>query len=77
METLTVSVVELVYHFNENLRCYFYISDNVLRAWVKKNNWKEDGQYITVAVQEGNIKTKHITEKIDFENLAPLMANCL
>ncbi|XP_055597142.1 eukaryotic translation initiation factor 3 subunit K [Uranotaenia lowii] len=53
------------------------VDDNVLRVWVKKNNWKEDGQYITVAQQEGNIKTKHITEKIDFENLGPLMANCL
>ncbi|XP_053684580.1 eukaryotic translation initiation factor 3 subunit K [Sabethes cyaneus] len=53
------------------------VDDNVLRAWVKKYGWKEDGQYVTVAMQEGNIKTKHITEKIDFENLAPLMANCL
>lgn len=51
--------------------------DNILRAWIKKYGWKEDGQYVTVAMQEGNIKTKHITEKIDFENLAPLMANCL
>lgn len=44
---------------------------------MKKNGWKEEGEYILVAQQEGNIKTKHITEKIDFENLGPLMANCL
>uniref|UniRef100_U5EVH1 Eukaryotic translation initiation factor 3 subunit K n=1 Tax=Corethrella appendiculata TaxID=1370023 RepID=U5EVH1_9DIPT len=53
------------------------IDDNAMRGWIKKNGWKEDGQFVVIANQEGNIKTKHITEKIEFENLAPLMANCL
>jgi translation initiation factor 3 subunit K len=53
------------------------IDDNSLRAWVKKYGWKEEGQNIFIGTQEDNIKTKHITERIEFENLAPLMANCL
>lgn len=39
---------------------------------MKKYGWKEEGDMIIIANQDENIKTKHITEKIDFENLAPL-----
>lgn len=53
------------------------IEDNVLRLWVKKYGWKEQDNLIYIASQDENIKTKNITEKIDFENLAPLMAACL
>uniref|UniRef100_A0A182JYG8 Eukaryotic translation initiation factor 3 subunit K n=1 Tax=Anopheles christyi TaxID=43041 RepID=A0A182JYG8_9DIPT len=53
------------------------VEENVLRSWLKRYGWKEEGALVTIATQEDNIKTKHITEKIDFDNLAPLMANCL
>lgn len=53
------------------------VEENVLRAWLKRYGWKEENGLVTIATQEDSIKTKHITEKIDFENLAPLMANCL
>ncbi|KYN37739.1 Eukaryotic translation initiation factor 3 subunit K [Trachymyrmex septentrionalis] len=49
-----------------------------LKHWVKKYGWKEETKTIIfVANQDENIKTKNITEKIDFENVAGLMAACL
>lgn len=53
------------------------IDNNTLSGWVKRKGWKEQGQLIFISSQDENIKTKNITEKIDFENLAPLMAACL
>nr|QBH73279.1 eukaryotic translation initiation factor 3 subunit K [Franklinothrips vespiformis] len=47
-----------------------------LSHWVKKYGWKEEDQMIFIANQDENIKTKNITEKIDFENVAALMAAC-
>lgn len=52
--------------------------DATLKHWVKKYGWKEENKTIIfVANQDENIKTKNITEKIDFENVAGLMAACL
>ncbi|CAO1306330.1 unnamed protein product [Diamesa serratosioi] len=53
------------------------IDDKSLSNWVKRNNWIQQGETITVKQQEDTIKTKHIAEKIDFESLGGLMANCL
>uniref|UniRef100_A0A8W7Q0G3 Eukaryotic translation initiation factor 3 subunit K n=1 Tax=Anopheles coluzzii TaxID=1518534 RepID=A0A8W7Q0G3_ANOCL len=53
------------------------VEEKVLLSWLKRYGWKEEGGLVTIATQEDNIKTKHITEKIEFDNLAPLMANCL
>ncbi|XP_059617214.1 eukaryotic translation initiation factor 3 subunit K [Phlebotomus argentipes] len=53
------------------------IDDHTLALWVKKYGWKDQGDLVFVANQDENIKTKNITEKIEFENLAPLMATCL
>ncbi|XP_077292226.1 eukaryotic translation initiation factor 3 subunit k [Arctopsyche grandis] len=53
------------------------VDDGTSKHWVKKYGWKDDGDLIFIASQDENIKTKNITEKIDFENLAPLMASCL
>lgn len=50
------------------------ISDVTLKHWVKKYGWRDDGNLIFIANQDENIKTKNITEKIEFEHLAPLMA---
>jgi translation initiation factor 3 subunit K len=53
------------------------IDDKQLAKWVKNNEWKMQGELVTIVKQEETIKTKHIVEKIDFESLGGLMANCL
>ncbi|KAK7794290.1 hypothetical protein R5R35_014574 [Gryllus longicercus] len=51
------------------------VDDQTLKQWVKKYGWKEEANgIIFVANQDENIKTKNITEKIDFENAAAIMA---
>lgn len=43
---------------------------------LKQNNWQETGDgSVAIANQEENIKTKNITEKIDFENVASVIAS--
>lgn len=48
---------------------------------MQKYGWREQSRQgkniIFIANQDENIKTKNITEKIDFENVAGLMAACL
>ena len=42
---------------------------------MKKYGWREeDNGMIFIANQDENIKTKNITEKIDFESAAAIMA---
>ncbi|XP_015117335.1 eukaryotic translation initiation factor 3 subunit K [Diachasma alloeum] len=54
------------------------VDDSTLKHWVKKYGWQEQSKnVIFIANQDENIKTKNITEKIDFENVAGLMAACL
>lgn len=54
------------------------VDDMTLKHWVKKYGWKDESKSIIfIANQDENIKTKNITEKIDFENVAGLMATCL
>jgi len=54
------------------------VNDTVLKSWIKKYQWKEESDnFIFITNQDENIKTKNITEKIDFENVAGLMAACL
>ena len=68
----------LKYCTNTNLLMKQFISDTTLKHWVKKYGWKEESKSIIfIANQDENIKTKNITEKIDFENVAGLMAACL
>ena len=48
-----------------------------LSEWMKKNKWRETtpaSSSVLVANQEEIIKTKNITEKIDFESVAPILA---
>jgi len=51
------------------------LADNQLAHWMNLNSWKEveDG-LVMIANQEENIKTKNITEKIDIENVANVIA---
>ncbi|XP_034936531.1 eukaryotic translation initiation factor 3 subunit K [Chelonus insularis] len=54
------------------------VDESTLKHWVKKYGWQEQSKnVIFIANQDENIKTKNITEKIDFENVAGLMASCL
>ncbi|XP_026315549.1 eukaryotic translation initiation factor 3 subunit K [Hyposmocoma kahamanoa] len=50
------------------------IDDVTLKHWVKKYGWRDEVNLIFIANQDENIKTKNITEKIEFDHLAPLMA---
>ncbi|XP_047002495.1 eukaryotic translation initiation factor 3 subunit K [Schistocerca americana] len=51
------------------------VDETTLMQWVKKYGWKEeDKDTIFIANQDENIKTKNITEKIDFESAAAIMA---
>ncbi|KAF4522483.1 hypothetical protein B566_EDAN002568 [Ephemera danica] len=53
------------------------IDDGTLNLWIKKYGWKEvENNMVFIANQDDNIKTKNITEKIDFENVAGIMATC-
>nr|CAG4641146.1 EOG090X0BWZ [Eulimnadia texana] len=54
------------------------VADQALKTWIAKYNWKEqeDGS-IFVASQEDMVKTKNITEKVEFENVAGIMAHCI
>lgn len=53
------------------------ITDSTLEKWVKQNGWKTQGSLVMIASQDEKIKTKNITEKIEFDNLGGLMAQCL
>lgn len=46
-----------------------------LQNWLKKNDWKlTDDGYVNVANQEDKIKTINITEKIELEQVANILA---
>lgn len=62
---------------NGRLTILCSISDQVLNIWIKKYGWKDQGDLIYIASQDENIKTKNITEKIEFDSLGAIMANCL
>lgn len=52
------------------------VDNKTLQHWVKKYGWSIDGRMIFIANQDENIKTKNINEKIDFDNVATIMAAC-
>ena len=44
---------------------------------LEQDGWKYDGEgMVTVSNQEEIIKTRNITEKIDIESVASIMASC-
>ncbi|XP_065357288.1 eukaryotic translation initiation factor 3 subunit K [Calliphora vicina] len=53
------------------------IEDSSVDKWMKQYGWKREGNLVIVASQDEKIKTKNITEKIEFDNLGGLMAQCL
>nr|CAD7409218.1 unnamed protein product [Timema cristinae]CAD7428902.1 unnamed protein product [Timema monikensis] len=51
------------------------VDDATVHHWVKKYGWREESNNLVfIANQDENIKTKNITEKIDFESSAAIMA---
>ncbi|RXG68450.1 Eukaryotic translation initiation factor 3 subunit K [Armadillidium vulgare] len=64
--------------FNDSIRKYIcHVINSVLNSWMAKYNWKEEEEgYIMIGNQEETVKTKNITEKIDFESVAGIMAAC-
>lgn len=48
--------------------------DEEFKAWLKKKDWKLNDEYVTVANQEDKIKTINITEKIELEQVANILA---
>ncbi|XP_077865750.1 eukaryotic translation initiation factor 3 subunit K-like [Saccoglossus kowalevskii] len=50
-------------------------SDDEIKMWMNKYGWTpKDGEKIFIANQEENVKPKNITEKIDFESVAGILA---
>ena len=53
------------------------VQDSSVNYWMDQYGWKisEDG-FVTVSNQEEIIKTRNITEKINIESVASIMASC-
>ncbi|UYV64058.1 EIF3K [Cordylochernes scorpioides] len=50
--------------------------ERCLQYYMAEYGWKlSSDDYVFIANQEESIKTKNITEKIDFENVAPILAS--
>lgn len=45
-----------------------------LQDLIKNNNWTDEGDSVFIGNQEESIKTKNITEKIDFESVSTVIA---
>lgn len=50
------------------------VSDEEASMWMTKYGWTAVNDKIFIANQEENVKPKNITEKIDFENVAGILA---
>jgi translation initiation factor 3 subunit K len=50
--------------------------EKIVNQWIEKNGWTTGDNYVTISNQDESIKTKKITEKIDLESVAGIMASC-
>jgi len=51
------------------------LADNQLNNWMNQFGWKDiENGFVFITNQDENIKTKNITEKIDLENVAKVIA---
>lgn len=51
--------------------------EQTLQVWMNKYGWKEvESNLVLIANQEETVKTKNITEKIEFDSVAGIMAAC-
>uniref|UniRef100_A0A023FGE5 Eukaryotic translation initiation factor 3 subunit K n=1 Tax=Amblyomma cajennense TaxID=34607 RepID=A0A023FGE5_AMBCJ len=72
-------VVNMTYqHIDKALLSDFLdVSGAELQMWIQRNGWQDLGNgSVFVANQEEIVKTKNITEKIDFESVEAIMASC-
>eukprot|EP00096_Caligus_rogercresseyi_P015779 TRINITY_DN8252_c0_g1_i1.p1 TRINITY_DN8252_c0_g1~~TRINITY_DN8252_c0_g1_i1.p1 ORF type:complete len:219 (+),score=80.45 TRINITY_DN8252_c0_g1_i1:175-831(+) len=53
------------------------VDETSINKWIERNEWTQsESGYVIVVNQEEMIKTKQITEKIDFDSVASIMASC-
>ena len=52
------------------------LDDNTLKQWIKKSGWKLQDRLVFVGNQDDNIKTKNISEKIDFDHIGVVLSSC-
>ena len=73
-------VISITYqHIPEETLCELLglVDENVVNQWIAKNGWKSvESGHVLVTSQDEQIKTKKITEKIDMESVAGIMASC-
>lgn len=72
-------VVSMTYqNIDKALLCDFLdVYGPELQTWISRYGWKDLGNgSIFIANQEEIVKTKNITEKIDFESVAAIMSSC-
>ncbi|XP_045602587.1 eukaryotic translation initiation factor 3 subunit K [Procambarus clarkii] len=73
-------VITITYqHIEKNVLAQLLggIDEVALQHWMTKYGWKEtDDGYVFIANQEETVKTKNITEKIEFDSVAGIMAAC-
>ena len=73
-------VIGITYqHIQEETLCELLglVDENAVNQWIAKNGWKSgDHGYVLISNQDDQIKTRKITEKIDLESVASIMAQC-
>jgi len=74
-------VVNITYQTIENsiLKELLGITDDqALKQWITKCGWKDQGNgRVFITSQDDLVKTKNITEKVEFENVAGIMSHCV
>jgi len=53
------------------------VDENAIKMWTDKYSWKMTDNLVSITSQEEIIKTRNITEKIDLDSVASIMASCI
>jgi len=53
------------------------VDENAIKVWTDKYGWKMNDSLVSITSQEEIIKTRNITEKIDLDSVASIMASCI
>ncbi len=73
---ITKRISNLLYREEMLYELLGLVDENAVNQWITKNGWKaNETGYILISNQEENIKTKKITEKIDLESVAGIIAS--